>query len=305
MFVSGFTIVRNAVRYDYPVTESIRSLLPLVDEMVVAVGDSDDGTRERVLSIDSPKIRIINTVWDEELRRGGLILAQQTNLALAACRGDWCFYLQADEVLHELDYPRLKHAMQVNLNRLEVEGLSFRYHHFRASYGIRDPLPYRRQVRIVRPGAGIRSYGDACGFQVEGRKLRCRSAGGWVYHYGYVKPPRRMAAKMDYFLSLYDGRKVMPGAELKADGYEWDLRTCEPFRGSHPLVMQARIATMDWQTPRVELIPCWRNHRYWSGLAHKNTRTFRRWANALRRLVATSTKITGSLFGSVGEWFVR
>jgi hypothetical protein len=285
MFVSGFTIVRNAVRYEYPVVESIRSLLPMVNQMVVAVGDSDDGTREKISSIASPKICIIDTFWDEELRRGGAILAQQTNLALDACQGDWCFYLQADEVLHEGDYSRIEHAMKSNLNRRSIEGLSFRYHHFRAAYGIRDPLPYRRQVRIVRPGIGVRSYGDACGFQISGRKLRSRSTGAWVYHYGYVKPPSRMAAKMDYFLSLYDGRKVIPGDAPTAGDFEWDLRTCEPFQGSHPHVMQARIANMDWQTPPVRLIPRWRNHRFWSGLAHKNTRTFRRWATTARGLL--------------------
>ncbi len=288
MFVSGFTIVRNAVRYDYPVFESIRSLLPLVDEMVVAVGDSDDGTRECVLSINDPKLRIIDTAWDEALRRGGTILAQQTDIALAACRGDWCFYLQADEVLHEASYPRLQRAMQSNLNRRSVEGLSFRYHHFRADYGIRDPLPYRRQVRIVRPGIGIHSFGDACGFQVDGRKLRSKSTGAWIYHYGYVKPPRRMAAKMDYFNSLYDGRTVTPGKELQAEDYEWELRTCEPFRGSHPLVMKDRIAAMDWIAPRVQLIPRWRNCRFWGGLAHKNTRTIRRWAENMRQRMTTS-----------------
>lgn len=288
MLVSGFTIVRNAVRYDYPIVESIRSLLPLVDEMVVAVGDSDDGTRDRVLSIGSSKIRIIDTVWDENLRRGGMVLAQQTDLALSECTGDWCFYLQADEVLHERDYPRLERAMRTNLKRRNVEGLSFRYHHFRADYRIRDPLPYRRQVRIVRPKIGIHSYGDACGFQIDQRKLRSASTGAWVYHYGYVKPPSRMAAKMDYFLSLYDGRKIKPGEELKAEDYEWDLRTCEPFRASHPQVMASRIAAMDWNAPHVQLIPRWRNPRFWSGLVHKNTRTFRRWADTARRAMTAA-----------------
>jgi len=285
MFVSGFTIVRNAIRYDYPFTESIRSLLPLVDEMVIAVGECVDGTRERILSIDSSKIRIIDTIWDNELTRGGLILGQQTNLALNACTGDWCFYLQADEVLHERDYPRLKRAMRINLNRPNIDGLSFRYHHFRADYFIRDPLPYRRQVRIVRGRSGVRSHGDACGFQVESRKLRSRSTGAWVYHYGYVKPPSRMAAKMEYFLRIYDGYQVTPGEKLKAEDYEWDLRTCEPFGGSHPQIMQARIAAMDWQAPSVHLTPRWRNHRFWSGLAQKNTRTFRRWAEVARNLI--------------------
>ncbi len=285
MFVSGFTIVRNAIRYDYPVVESIRSLLPLVDEMVVAVGDSVDGTREKILSIDSSKIRIIDTVWNDALSRGGLILGQQTNLALDACTGDWCFYLQADEVLHERDYPRLRRAMKVNLNRQSIDGLSFRYHHFRADYFIRDPLPYRRQVRIIRRKSGVRSFGDACGFEIDSRKLRSHSTGAWVYHYGYVKPPNRMAAKSNYFLRIYDEIEVASGEGVVVPNYEWDLSTCEPFTGSHPQIMHSRIAAKDWPSPSVYLTPRWRNHRFWSGLAHKNTRTFRRWAEVLRNVM--------------------
>lgn len=285
MIVSGFTIVRNAVRYDYPVVESIQSLLPLVDEMVVAVGDCTDGTRERIVAINSPKIRIIDTIWDQHLTQGGVVLAEQTNLALDACTGDWCFYLQADEVLHERDYPRLRRAMKSNLNRPGIDGLSFRYHHFRADYFIRDPLPYRRQIRIVRRSPEIRSHGDACGFKIENRKLQSLSTGAWIYHYGYVKPPLRMAAKMSYFLSIYDGVKAVPDEELTAEDFEWDLSTCEPFSGTHPQIMHARIAAKDWQSPDVHLIPRWRNHRFWSGLARKNTRSFRRWAVAARNLM--------------------
>ncbi len=280
MFVSGFTIARNAIHYDYPVLESIRSILPLVDEMVVAVGASCDATRQLIVDLDDPKIRIIDTVWDEELRRGGTILAQQTNLALDACRGDWCFYLQADEVIHENDWGRISDCMRKYQHRPTVEGLRFRYHHFRADYSIRDPLPYRHQIRIVRPHIGVRSVGDACGFRIEGRKLRERSTGAWVYHYGYVKPPKHMAAKMDYFMSLYDGRQVTPGQELAAEDFEWDLSTCERFDGSHPAVMSGRIAHKDWQTPRVPLVTRWKNPRFWRGLAHKNTRAIRRWVGA-------------------------
>ncbi len=278
MFVSGFTIARNAVRYDYPIVESIRSVLPIVDEMVVAVGDCCDNTRELIESIGGDKLRIIDTVWDETQRQGGTVLAQQTNLALEKCRGTWCMYLQADEVVHEADLNRIVTCMQRNEHRREVEGLSFRYHHFRADYSIRDPLPYRRQVRVVRPGVGVRSVGDACGFAVGDRKLRTVNTGAWIYHYGYVKPPKNMAAKMDYFCSLYDGRQIAPGAERSAEHYDWDLSTCEPFSGSHPGVMASRIANKDWVTPAVPLVARWRNPLYWRGLAHKNTRTFRRWA---------------------------
>ena len=284
MLVSGFTIARNAVRYDYPIVESIRSILPIVDEMVVAVGDSCDNTRELIRSIGSDKIRIIDTHWDETLRSGGNVLAQQTNLALDACRGDWCFYLQADEVVHERDLDRIVQGMRQNEHRLSVEGLSFRYHHFRADYSIRDPLPYRRQVRIVRRGIGVRSVGDACGFAISERKLHYVASGAWVYHYGYVKPPERMSAKMDYFLSLYDGRRIVPGKEACSENFQWDLSTCEPFTGSHPAVMTERIENKNWTTPVVPLVSRWRNPLYWQGLAYKNTRTLRRWATRARDL---------------------
>ncbi|MBM3912615.1 MAG: glycosyltransferase family 2 protein, partial [Sphingomonadales bacterium] len=44
MKVSGFTFIRNAVLLDYPILEAIRSILPLCDEIVVAVGKSEDET---------------------------------------------------------------------------------------------------------------------------------------------------------------------------------------------------------------------------------------------------------------------
>ncbi len=285
MRVAGFTIVRNAIHYDYPIVESITSALPLVDEMVVAVGRSCDATRELVAAIDSPKLRIIDTVWDDSVRQGGGVLAQQTDLAMQACSGDWLVYLQADEVLHENDLDRISAKMRATVHSPSVEGLSFRYHHFRADYGIRDPLPYRRQVRIVRPGIGVRSHGDACGFRIQDRKLRTSPTGAWVYHYGYVKPPRQMSAKMDYFTSLYDGRNVLPGEEQHTAAYRWNLATCEPFAGTHPAVMADRIAAKDWDTPDVQLISRWRNPIYWRGLVYKNTRT-------LRRLAASAQSLT-------------
>ncbi|HNJ28712.1 MAG TPA: glycosyltransferase family 2 protein, partial [Ferruginibacter sp.] len=103
MKVSGFTFVRNAVKYGYPVVESISSLLPIVDEMVVCLGDSEDETNALIGSIGSEKIRTIHSVWDSSLREGGKVLAVETNKAMdaTAADSDWLFYIQADEVLHE------------------------------------------------------------------------------------------------------------------------------------------------------------------------------------------------------------
>lgn len=253
-------------------------MLPLVDEMIVAVGDCDDGTIQALTTIDSPKLKLLHTIWDPAVRSGGLIISQQTNLALDACMGDWCFYLQADEVIHENDLDRLDWAMRRYLHKTSIEGLSFRYHHFRADYSYRDPLPYRRQARIIRRSSSARSYGDGCGFRTPRGRLRTAASGAWIYHYGHVKPPRQMSAKMDYFSSLYDGRQVQTGAEVESDTYGWDVRSCERFRGTHPKEMLERIAAQDWQPPPCKLTPRWRNQYFYLGLVHKNSSTLRRWA---------------------------
>src|SRR5438093_12659958 len=163
MKVSGFTFCGNAVRYDYPVVESIRSILPIVDEFIVNVGRCEDGTLGLIRSVGDPKIRIVESVWDESLRKDGLIYSQQTNIALSHCVSDWAFYLQADEVIHEDDLSAIVRAMEVNLNKLEVKGLLFRYLHFVGDYWSTNPWFYHKAVRIIRNNGEVESCGDAVG----------------------------------------------------------------------------------------------------------------------------------------------
>ena len=102
MTISGFSFARNAYKLGYPIVESILSVLPICDEFVIAIGkgDEDDNTRDMVIAIGSPKIKIIDTEWTDREHLKNLIYSQQTNIALRECSGDWCFYIQADEVLH-------------------------------------------------------------------------------------------------------------------------------------------------------------------------------------------------------------
>jgi glycosyltransferase involved in cell wall biosynthesis len=281
--ISGFTIVRNAIRYDYPFRESIQSLLPLVDELIVAVGDSCDGTRQAIDELGSNKLRMIDTVWDPALRSGGAILAQQTNVALEHCQGEWCFYLQADEVLHEVDREKIRRSIDRASRSSQVDSLSFRYRHFCADYSIVDPIPYRSQVRIIRNGRGIRSVGDACGFAKADGELRTRPTGAWVYHYGYVRPPDVLAIKTCYFESLYANRSIEPGKEPEVGDFVFDLRRCQLFRGSHPSVMQHRIANKSWPTPHFRPVPWYRNPHFVRSLLYKNTRALRRWKDRFQR----------------------
>ncbi len=251
MKVSGFTIVRNAQKFDYPAVEAITSILPCVDEMVVAVGNSDDETRAMILAIASPKIRILDTVWDETLREGGRVLAEETNKALAAISADsdWCFYIQADEVLHEDFVAPVRQAMETHLKNPKVEGLLFDYTHFYGSYQyIGDSRAwYRKEIRIIRNLPGMSSYKDAQGFRYNGRKLNVVQIPARIYHYGWVKNPHFQQEKQKSFQKLWHGDDWVEKNVSEADAYDYGIiESLELFKGTHPAVMQDRIQRLNW-----------------------------------------------------------
>ena len=252
MKVSGFTFVRNVVKYDYPVVESIRSILPVVDEFVVNVGRCDDGTLELIRSIGDQKIKIVESVWDETLRKDGLIYAQQTNIALSHCTGDWAFYIQADEVVHEDDLPIIQEAMRRHLGDPEVKGLLFRYLHFIADYWSTNPWFYHKAVRIIRNNGEVESCGDAVGFHLKvtqqylqsGPKKWIAPSNGRVFHYGWVKDPTTMLAKVKEQITVYHGATPPPqqAALYTQDSFQYeDYAVLKEFAGQHPSVMQERI----------------------------------------------------------------
>ena len=256
MRISGFSIVRNAERYGYPVVESLRSLLPLVDELVVAVGAGEDRTLDLVRSAGGRKIKIIKTVWDLSARSGGRELSRQTNLALARVSGDWAVYLQADEVLHEDDLDLIAAACARH-QRTPVEGLRMRYLHFYGSYQtVQDHRRrwYRTAVRAVKTGRGIESVGDAYGFRVtakgRSRRLLSLGCGARVFHYGWCRPPDVMAEKQSNLDRFYHDDAAVAqraAAAAKAAAFYADLGHLKAFRGSHPAVMSRRVAAQDWR----------------------------------------------------------
>jgi glycosyltransferase involved in cell wall biosynthesis len=252
MKVVGFTFVRNAITYDYPVVESISSLLPLCDEVVVAVGNSTDDTLQLIRGIDSPKIRIIETVWDDTLREGGRVLALETDKALAAvpADADWAIYLQADEVLHEADYEAIRAGMARWAADKDVDGLLLSYRHFYASYDyVGDSKRwYRREIRIVRPGIGVASYRDAQGFRKAGnQKLRVKLLDATVHHYGWVKAPAAMQRKQETFGKLWHSDQWMAAHIAPAEEFDYSqIDSLQHFKGTHPAVMEARIREQNW-----------------------------------------------------------
>ncbi|HOU35171.1 MAG TPA: hypothetical protein PLK96_09535 [Bacteroidales bacterium] len=252
MKVSGLTIVRNAVQFDYPVVEAILSILPLCDEFIVGVGNSQDNTLELVQQIASPKIRIFQSIWDENLRQGGRVLAVETDKAFQQISPDtdWCFYIQADEILHENDLDKVYENMRKNLSDRNVEGLLFRYLHFYGSYDyIGDSRKwYRHEVRIVRNSPKIHSFRDAQGFRWDNRPIKVKDSGGTIFHYGWVRPPEVQAKRQKAFHRFWHDDQWIKTHLTSNDFFDYSqIDSLSLFRGIHPRVMQDRIRSMNWK----------------------------------------------------------
>lgn len=252
MKVSGFTIARNVLKFDYPILEAIHSILPIVDEMVVAVGKSEDETLQLIQSISSPKIKIIETIWDDSQREGGKVLALETDKALKACSSDsdWCFYIQADEVMHEKYLPEVLKSMEQNLNRKEVEGLVFSFTHFYGSFEyVGDSRTwYRNEIRIIRNLPGMASYKDAQGFRYQGRKIRAAPANAIMFHYGWVRSPFHQQEKQKSFHKLWHDDEWVAKNVSEASEFDYkQIDSLKKFEGTQPMVMQDRLLRMNWE----------------------------------------------------------
>jgi hypothetical protein len=251
MKVTGFSFIRNAVKNDYPIVQAILSILPICDEFVIAVGDSEDDTLELIKRIDSPKIKIINTTWDESLREGGKTFAQETDKAYAAISEDtdWAFYIQGDECVHEKYLPSIRKAMEENLSNKNVEGLLFKYLHFYGSYDFTASSRrwYRNEIRVLKFDSGIHSYRDAQGFRKDNRKIKVKAIDAYIYHYGWVQPPTGLGNKVRNFNKFYHEDSWIQ--ENLPETKEFDYGNADRlvrFEGSHPIVMQERIEVSNW-----------------------------------------------------------
>jgi len=248
--VSGFTIVRNALKLDFPVEASIRSILPICDEVVVNVGRSEDETLDLVRSISNPKIRILETEWD--MSRRNSVLGLETHRAMQACQHSWGVYIQADEVLHERGAEELAAAIQRYHSDRDVQGLLVHYVHF---YGGFDTIAthrrwYRREVRAVRlePALEIHPYQGAQGFRVgpDHRKIRARLTGAEMFHYGWARPSRALRQKRELGRTMYPWRNADESRPL----LDW-IPGIRRFTGSHPMVARDWIEARRHDPERV------------------------------------------------------
>jgi hypothetical protein len=250
--LSGFTLVRNAVKLDFPVVPAIRSVLEVCDEVVVNVGRSEDDTRDLVAAIGDPRVRILDTEWD--FSKKNVMLSIETQRAMEACRGSWGVYIQADEVLHERGAHILKEKIAQWDGDPSVEGLLVKYLHF---YGGFDRIAtsrrwYRREVRCVRLGKDIRPYQGAQGFRVgpSYRKIRARPTDAEMFHYGWARPARAIKEKLEISKTIYPWGGNRFDREQARGFLEW-IPLLRDFRGTHPAAARDWIAARTHDPERV------------------------------------------------------
>lgn len=254
MKVTGFTFIRNAIKLDYPIVEAIQSILPICNDFVVAVGNSEDETLDLIQSVDPNKIKIVQTKWDDNLRENGAVLAIETNKAFQSIdsESDWAFYIQGDEVIHEKYLQTIQSAMIHYKNQVEIDGLLFNYLHFYGSYDYVGASSnwYREEIRVIKNKKEIYSYKDAQGFRKgNNEKLNVAKIPAYVFHYGWVKEPKAMQQKQESFHRLWHDDKWLDQHILKSEVFEYEEHVSQLniFKETHPKVMFERIQRKNWK----------------------------------------------------------
>lgn len=266
MVISGFTFARNATKLYYPVKASIESILPIVDEFIVALGDCDpdDHTRKEIESIGSDKIRIIDTVWDLNKYPGGTEYAHQTDIAKEACKGDWLFYMQCDEAIHEKYLDTVVKSCQKYFHVADVNGLLFRYKHFFGDYWHYHISHdwYPKEMRVIRNLPDIHSWRDAQSFRhipnFDGldyqkkagtRKVNVVQIDAEIFHYGFVRPPELMAKKNRNAVASYNlNADNTKGYSRQLDYFDYGpLNRLAEYKDTHPSSMSEWISRFNWR----------------------------------------------------------
>jgi hypothetical protein len=258
MEIEGFTYVRNGFKMGYPFLASIESLLPIVDKLWIVVGDSDDGTREAILNINTQKIEILDTQWDKQKRQNGEIFKEQTNIGLnkvsETC--NWLIHLQADEVFHETAKEKLIEYINIADKMDDVDGLLFPFYHFWGDYNhIRATRrTHAFEIRVFKNNRQVQSYKDSQGFRKfpskndkKGIKLTVLKTDIPIYHYSYTRNPRLMTQKSNYFHQFWHSDEWLK-KHTKPTAFDYNnVDKLEVFKGNHPKCMQSVIEQKDWE----------------------------------------------------------
>lgn len=188
MSISVVFVVKNALRQGYCFWESLKSCLPIADELIISEGFSDDDTLHYLMGFrrkykHQADIKVFQDDWEERSYHGEVI-ADVSMRAIDKATKDWVYYLQADEIIHEDNVPFILDIA----SRPDYHSVSFPFYHFIRSWEPSDE-GYKEAIRMIRRNKDIRLMGDAWNF--EGEICPICPAGDVpkpIYHFAWVFP---------------------------------------------------------------------------------------------------------------------
>ncbi|MBF0297315.1 MAG: hypothetical protein HQK51_01260 [Oligoflexia bacterium] len=270
MKLYGFTILKNGTKYDYSFKESLLSMAQITKMIYLALGDCDDETEKALQNLQDLNglkdfLKIKHTIWDPNLRSGGLILSRETNVALNFLREDlrsnqsddyndcWGLYLQADEVIHQDENNQiLKDILWANDNGYDA--VRFRYLHFWPDHShiAINKKWYPSEIRAIRLNTNIESWGDAQSFRFAQKVF---DSDAHIFHCGHVREKDSYVQKKSDILKLYhsDGKLSKYKRREKKLDNQTEILT---YLGTHPKVMKDRILRLgdQWEHPQRDLV---------------------------------------------------
>jgi len=190
--ISVVFVVKNAIKQGYCFIDSLRSCLPIADELIISEGFSEDDTLNHLCKFRTgnrrnTKIVLDQDQWPESSYHGEAITEISTRAMQRATR-EWIYYLQADEIIHEDTVPHIKAIAKSS----EFNSASFPFHHFINKWEPAvDDKYYKEAIRMIRRGRDISLMGDAWNFQGEVDPI-CPAGHSPkpIYHFAWVFPPQ-------------------------------------------------------------------------------------------------------------------
>ncbi len=123
--LSGYTTTLDCNKGGYPWVQSIKSMLGFCDEVVVVDGGSTDGTYEQLLAMaaEEPRLKIslIKRDWDHP--RFAVFDGAQKASARRLCTMQYCWQQDADELVHENDYEKIRRLLTVFPQEVDLVSL--------------------------------------------------------------------------------------------------------------------------------------------------------------------------------------
>jgi hypothetical protein len=241
--LSGTTMIRDGVLYDYCFVESIKCLQELCEEVIICDAGSTDGTVEILRQLEDNKTKVIYREpdeWESLKPIGKERLNYFSNLAIEQVSHEWNYYQQGDEVTSQDCYDAIHKAVNCGISHSYfVKRINLWGSPYTRLNVMQNRMPCSEAiVRLAQ--SRFRTYSDAesiCVDAVSDMFFKDIT----MVHYGFVRKPEIMLKKA---INMQDEVFQMGSHDVKLDNCDkfeperwFSGNDLVPFN-EHPKIMQ-------------------------------------------------------------------